>query len=73
MTDPIPKYITDRDEWTPQNFFDYAATGVEPINPEYTKRRNEVLVEAGLEPESTEPVAIEDMTPAEHEARRRGE
>jgi hypothetical protein len=73
MTDSIPKRITNRDEWEPQHFLDFARTGEEPLNPEWIERRNEVLAEAGLEPEQTGPTAIEDMTPAQHEARRRGE
>lgn len=71
MTDPIPKHLSDREQWSPDDFFQFAKTGEEPINPEYTKRRNEVLVEAGLEPEAMEPTPIEDMTPAQHEARKR--
>lgn len=69
MTDKIPKQIADRTQWTVEQTVEYARTGQLPANPEYVRTRNQALAAAGLEPDQTEPVPIEEMTIEEHAER----
>lgn len=62
MPDPIPKHLKDRDDWSVEQTIAFARTGELPLNPEYVKRRNQALEDAGLEPDQDESTPIEAMT-----------
>lgn len=75
MTDPLPKHLTDREQWSPDDFFNFAKTGDLPVNPEWVERRSEALADAGLEVDQIDGVAptdIEEMSPGDHAARKYG-
>lgn len=69
MPDPIPKHLTDRNDWTVEQTIEYARTGELPVNPEWTSRRNEALTDAGLEVDDDTPTPIEEMSVSEHAQR----
>lgn len=56
-----------------QDFADYNRTGELPINPEWVKAKAAALEDAGLESDSDEPKALEEMTSADHERRKYGD
>lgn len=76
MTDQIPKHVTDRDEWSPDDFFNYAKTGQLPVNPAWRKARDQALEDAGLEVDDVDGAALADdleaMTIEQHALRKHG-
>lgn len=75
MTDPIPKHLTDREQWSPRDFFHFAESGELPVNPEWVERRGEALADAGLEVDQVDgvtPADLEEMSPADHAKRKYG-
>jgi hypothetical protein len=51
VTQPPPRYLEDKDQWSPDDFWTYAKHGTKPKNPEYEQFRREALQEAGLDPD----------------------
>lgn len=68
-----PRLLSDRDEWSVQDHIDYARTGELPVNPEWIKQKAQALEDAGLETDDDTPTAIDEMSPAQHDARKYGD
>jgi hypothetical protein len=69
MADKPAKYL-DKDEWTVEQHLTYMRGGKRPLNPEWQRARNEVLEDAGFEPdqETEGPPIGESADPARHHA-----
>ena len=72
MPDTISKYLHDREEWTPADFDLYQRTGELPFNPVWIRRKAEALEDAGLEVDDDKPKEVDEMSPADHAARKYG-
>jgi hypothetical protein len=73
MTEPIKRYETDINEWSPEDFLNHTRTGVKPERVEYTNARQAALEDANLEDVDDDvPVPVEDMDAAQHLKRIQG-